>query len=85
MTTAQILATARIQMLRHHGPQCAQRPLWEQLGRLLGEAEDHATALAEANGVDTVDEQLIRPLAIANAYLDLPAYEHAKEHTHAGS
>lgn len=85
MSAAQTLATARTLMLRHHGPNCSQRPLWDQLARLLGEAEARATALAKVHGADIVDERVTRPLAIAVAYLDLPVTDHVKEPAHARS
>lgn len=84
MTAAQILCAARELMLVHHGPRCPDRAFWDQLARLLGKAEARATALAEVHGADVVDDRVVLPLAIANAYLDLPAPDQTKEHAHIG-
>lgn len=83
MASAEILAAARELMLVHHGPQCAQRPLWERLAALLAEAETDAAVLAGADSPEVVDPPPIQPLA--TDCLDLPAPDHAKEHVHARS
>ena len=79
MTTAQILRAARELMLAQRGPGCADRPFWVQVAGFLRVAEVHALTVAEAHGADVVDEHLVRPLAIANAYLDTSSI---KEHAH---
>lgn len=85
MTAAQILRAARELMLHQHGPGCPDRQFWEQTARLLGEAETRALAVAEVHGADVVDERLVRPLAIANAYLDAATNEPIKEIVHAST
>lgn len=82
MTTAQILTAARELMLAQHGPDCADRPFWEQVARCLGEAQVRAQAFAEIHGVDVIDDRVIRALAIAVAYLDAASIHPTKEHAH---
>jgi hypothetical protein len=83
VTAAQILAAARELMLTQHGKGCPDRPFWEQLARLLGDAEARALAVAEIHGADVVDERTSRPVAIAVAYLDAAHISTIKEPAHA--